>query len=98
MTDNPLMAKPARLDDQLVTRRIMEERLVVPIRGKLADMQAIFALTPVADFIWERLDGSKTLADILDEILVEFNVEKEQASADLLEFIDELNKEKLIKM
>ena len=98
MTDNRLTAKPARLDDQLVTRRIMEERLVVPIRGKLADMQAIFALTPVADFIWERLDGQKTLGDILEEILAEFNVEKEQAKADLLEFIDELDKEELIKM
>jgi len=98
MTDNPLMAKPARVDDQVVTRKIMEERLVVPIRGKLADMQAIFALTPVADFIWERLDGQKTLADILEEIVAEFNVEREQAANDLLEFVAELSKEKLVTM
>ena len=73
-----------------VSRSVAEEKLVIPVRGKLADLQKIFALNPVADFIWEQLDGKKSLSEICSAITASFEVETEQASRDLCELIEDL--------
>jgi len=76
--------------DGIIAREIAGEMLLVPVRGRVADMQRIFALDPTPQFIWEQLDGEKTLRAVLDAVLEAFDVEEEQAAADLLKFTDEL--------
>lgn len=82
--------------DSVVSRSIAGEVILVPIRGNLADMQRIFALNNVANFIWQRLDGEKTLSDILYDVLNSFDVEQNQAAKDIQDLISELLKENLI--
>lgn len=79
-----------RKKDDLLTRRIAGETIVVPIRGKLADMQSIYAMNPVAEFVWERLDGRRSLDEISDEVVNHFSVSREQAGSDVREFVSEL--------
>jgi hypothetical protein len=74
----------------IVRRDIADEILLVPIRGELADMQRIFALDETSDFIWQRLDGQRSVEEILTAILEDFDVGADQASADLDTFIQEL--------
>ncbi len=85
----------SRLDEQVVSRTIVGETILVPIRGKLADLQRIFALDPVAEFIWKRLDGTSTLGGIRAEMVAVFEVDDERAAEDLMEFVDSLIKEGL---
>jgi hypothetical protein len=87
----------ARKDDQLVSRHIAGETIIVPIRGKLADLQRIYALDPVAEYIWEQLDGETSLQEVLERILETFDVEREQAKADLAAFVGELLEEGLVE-
>ncbi len=82
--------------DSVVSRSIAGETILVPIRGKLADMQKIFALNNVANFIWQRLDGEKNLSDILNDVLNYFDVEQNQAETDIQDLISDLLKEDLI--
>jgi len=91
-----LLGKRFKKAGEIVSRSIAGETILVPVSGKLADMQRIFALNPAAEFIWKRLDGEKDLSAIRDEILEYFEVGKEQAESDIREFISELLKEKLI--
>jgi hypothetical protein len=51
----------------------------------------------VAEFIWEQLDGEKSLKDIRDGVLNAFDVKEEQAETDIFEFIEELLEAKLIE-
>lgn len=76
--------------NDIVSREIAGETILVPIRGQLADMQQIFALNPVAEYIWQSLDGKKSLGDICDGIVGNFEVDRNQAENDLQEFLDEL--------
>jgi hypothetical protein len=76
--------------EDIVTRRIADETLLVPIRSQLADMQRIFALNPVAEYIWQHLDGKKNLENILEGITTTFQVERSRAEADMQEFISQL--------
>lgn len=74
----------------VVSRKIAGELFLVPVKGKMADMENIFALTAVAEYIWERLDGQKNLNEILNNVIDRFDVEHEQAESDIREFIMEL--------
>ncbi len=80
----------------IVSRNIAGELFLVPVAGKLADMQRMFALTSVAEFIWERLDGSKSLGDIRNEVLASFEAEKEDIDADIEAFVAELMEQGLL--
>jgi hypothetical protein len=79
-----------RKNEQVVSRKIAGELFLVPIRGKLADMQQIFTLNPVGEYIWQELDNQKSLKDICKGIIATFKVEKEQAESDIADFIHEL--------
>ncbi|MCP4669549.1 MAG: PqqD family protein [Deltaproteobacteria bacterium] len=85
-----------RKREEIVTRRIAGETLLVPISGSLANMERIFTLDSVAEYVWQELDGETSLEAIRDGVLAHFNVEKEQATADLQEFITQLVEADLI--
>ena len=76
--------------DTIVARPVAGETILVPIRGNLADMEKIFSLEQVGEFIWQQLDGKQSLEDICSLITDQFDVDKKTAEADLTEFVAEL--------
>jgi hypothetical protein len=44
------------------------------------------SLEEIAAFIWNRIDGTRDLAGVLDTILEAYEVDRDTAEADLLEF------------
>jgi len=89
-------SKRFKRQEHIVSRAIIGETLLVPISGQLADMQRIFTLNPVADYVWNQLDGETSTGEIRDGILSEFDIEQGDATSDLIEFIDELRSADLI--
>ena len=80
----------------LKERKILGENLLVPIRGQLADLQQLIALNSVADHIWGLLDGEHDLKAIQESLVENFEVDPEQAQADLEDFISQLKEAGLI--
>lgn len=77
-------------DENMVFRRIGEETILVPIRRRVADLESIYALNETGARIWELLDGAHTLAQIRDALVEEYEVTPEEAEADILEFVANL--------
>jgi hypothetical protein len=86
-----------RKTDEIVVRKIADETILVPIRGKLADMQRIFSLNPVAEFIWTHLEQEMPVEKILLLMIDEFDVEEKKAEEDLFELINDFLTENLIE-
>ena len=84
--------------DGIVQRDIAGETLLVPVRGKLADLQRVFALEELPVFIWEHLDGQRTAAQIHQAVVDSYDVDGVQAEKDLAEFLDELLESGLIEL
>ncbi len=82
--------------DGVVPRKVAGETILVPISSKLANLQRVFALNPVAEHIWERLDGATTVAEIRDSVVEAFEVEAAQAEKDVEDFVAELVAEGLV--
>ncbi len=91
-----IWGKIFRKREEIVDREIAGETILVPIKGKLADMQRIFAVDDVAEYIWQQLDGERKVADIRNGVMDLYDVGREQARADVLDFIEELKEADLI--
>ena len=79
-----------RRKGSIAGRRIAGESFLIPVCGSPVDMQNIFVLNPLADFIWERLDGVHTVDAILADIVENFAVDAEVARLDAAELIGQL--------
>lgn len=74
----------------ILLRVVAGESILVPVRGNLASLQAVFIVNRLGAFVWEALDGSRTLDEILVNILERFEVPEGEARADLIDFIGRL--------
>jgi methyltransferase-like protein len=74
----------------MVSRRIGDEYVLVPLAGRGADIDSILNLNRVAAFIWEQLDGARTGGAIVEAVVERFDVERARAEADTLELLDTL--------
>ncbi|MGD9241282.1 MAG: PqqD family protein [Desulfobacterales bacterium] len=79
-----------RKNENFVFRQIDDETILVPIKNSVGDMGSIYNLNEVGAYVWEHLDGQKTLFDIKSMIVEEFQVTPEKAEDDLLVFLSEL--------
>ncbi len=82
--------------DAVVAREIADEVILVPVRGKLAQLQHIFVLNPVGAFIWEQIDGQRDLQTIHHNLIEDFEVPSEDAETDLFEYVNNLRDAELI--
>lgn len=81
----------------IVSRKIAGELFLVPVSGNLANMQKMFTITPVAEDIWDLLDGQRNLTEVRDAIHDRYDVDGTQVDSDIQEFIAQLLEAGLIK-
>lgn len=76
--------------DDVICRQVGHESILVPISNNVGNLDYIFTLSPVAARIWELLDGSRSVDQIVDTICDEYDVEREQAAADTAQLVSDL--------
>ena len=84
-------------NEDVVTREILGDTLLVPISSSIADLSNIFALNDTGAFVWKHLDGSTPLAGIRDALTEDFDVSPEEAWADLDALMAELDEAGLVR-
>jgi len=87
-----LRDKVYKKSDSIVSRKIADEFILVPIRQNVGDLESISTLNEVAARIWELIDGKMKVREIKDKIVEEFEVTPQQAEKDLAEYIKQLEK------
>ena len=73
-----------------MARQIAGEYILVPIRQSAGEVESIYTLNEVGTRIWELLDGQRSLVQIRDLLVDEFEVSPKEAETDLLEFMQGL--------
>jgi methyltransferase-like protein len=81
----------------VVTRKTGNEYVLVPIANNIADMNSVYTLNETGAFLWEQLDGKKSVKDLIDALISEYDVDYETAASDVLLFIEEMSKYLIIK-
>ena len=80
----------------LVTRSILGETIVVPVRTSVGDLDAIYTLNEVGTVIWDRLDGKSSVGQIIEAISRQYEVAPEDSAKDVADFLESLEKAGLI--
>ncbi|NIM90448.1 MAG: PqqD family peptide modification chaperone [Candidatus Aminicenantes bacterium] len=89
--------KVYKKSDSIVSRKIADEYVLVPIKKNVGDLENIYTLNEVAARIWELIDGKRSVGDIQMRIYQEFEVTVEQAEKDVKEFLSKLEKGEIIE-
>jgi len=75
---------------RVVSRRIEEETLVVPIRGGVGDLDSIYSFNPLGGEIWNLLEHETSVEEITRWVVDQYDVAAQQARNDIQDFLNEL--------
>ena len=78
-----------------VVREIAGEFIAVPVDSLCGTN--IIILNPVSKFLWDELRQEKSFDELLDAMLKNYSVPKEEAETDLKEFLMQLVGNNLLK-
>lgn len=77
-------------NESVVSRKVADELILIPIRKSAAEVGSVYTLNETAGRIWELVDGLKTVADIREAIMDEFDVTSGEAEEDLVRLLKQL--------
>ena len=77
-----------RRNENVILRSIAGETLLVPVCGNLVDLQNIYVLEGIGEFLWNLVDD-RSLDLLRDAVTARFEIDAEQAGRDVREFIDD---------
>ncbi len=79
-----------KINPNYVQKKLLDEVIVVPTGNVVDEFNGIISTNEVAGFIWENLESSETPEDLIEKILENFDVDRETATKDTMEFLKTL--------
>lgn len=83
--------------EDFVARSIGGETLIVPIRNRVGDLDAIYSLDVISSLVWGLIDGQTSLSQVLNAVCDAYDVDPEEAANDIAEFLTSLESAGLIQ-
>ena len=80
----------------LIKREIAGDTILVPVGKTVFDSNGLFALNELGAFIWEILPRVESEEEICEAVLAEYDVSRQEAAADIAEFMENLRKLEII--
>ena len=63
--------------ESIVTRKTGSEYVLVPITNNIADMNSVYTLNETGAFIWEQIDGNRSVEEIINVLTDEYDIDFE---------------------
>ena len=82
----------------IVTRKTGNEYVLVPVTNNIADMNSVYTLNETGAFIWELIDGEKSVGEIIDALTEEYDIDYGSAKDDVDSFIENMSNYLIIKI
>jgi hypothetical protein len=80
-------------DDTFIARTIEGETILINDKGDM-----LHTLNRTGSFIWARVDGAKSLRDILGLLCAEYDIAEERAEEDIRAFVEELQRKGIVRI
>ncbi len=83
--------------ENVVAREVQGEFIIIPITSGIGDSEdEIFTLNETGRVIWERLNGEKTLEELVKDLSLEFESDNQDIEKDVLGLTEELLKRNMV--
>lgn len=73
-----------------VQRDVAGECILVPIRRTLSEPPCIYVLNETGAALWRRIDGARTVQDIVTDFCEEYDGKPDQVMKDFVTLVDDL--------
>lgn len=81
----------------VVTRKTGNEYVLVPVTDNIADMNSVYTLNETGAFIWEQINGTRNIEEIISLLTDEYEIDNKKAEEDVFSFIDNMRKYLIIQ-
>ena len=73
-------------------KKVGSEYMIIPTNNNKVLMNKIFNINEVGADIYKTLENGLSINETIDELLKEYDIDKETLTNDVLEFVEELRK------
>jgi hypothetical protein len=84
-------------EEDLVTRDVAGEKIIVPIKRHVGDLEGVFTLNELGAMIWQLINGQKTARELVAAVQDEYDVGAAEARKDVVDFLRSLEDAGLIR-
>jgi len=97
MEAKAVLGKIYKPSDEIVSREIEGELIIVPLTAGIGDMEdELFSLNETRRSIWKKLDGLKSLGEIAGELAADYDGGRGEIEEDVLGLVNELLKRRMV--
>lgn len=89
-------SKVLKKNPDIVTRKIEDETILMPLYESSEEIDCIYTLNDVAARIWELIDGKKSLKKVKKTLLEEFEATEKELDKELDNFFKDLEEIKAV--
>ncbi|RLB87812.1 MAG: hypothetical protein DRH26_14825 [Deltaproteobacteria bacterium] len=83
----------------VIARQIEDEYIIIPLVGGIGNIDdCLFSMNKTGKKIWDMLDGIKSLNGIVGDLILEYDIQKDQAKKDVKGFLQELFDRQIVKL
>jgi hypothetical protein len=84
--------------ENVVSRVIAGETLIVPVRRGVADLASLFSFNQVGSTIWEAIEKPRTVDELVTLVADAYDVTPEKAREDIEVFLNEAQAAGIVQM
>jgi len=84
-------------ENDLVTRDVAGEKIIVPIKGHVGDLEGVFTLNELGAMIWQLINGQATARELVAAVRNEYDVGAAEAEKDVVDFLRSLEDAGLVR-
>lgn len=81
---------------EFVKRDIAGESFLVPIGEAAKKFSGLFALNELGEFLWKNIPGAADEAELVERVLGEYEVGRDEAEKDTAAFMDKLREMEIV--
>lgn len=85
-----------KLKDGYILRKIANTDMIVPIGENIANFNGVISLNETAAFLWKGIKNGLELPNLVEALVNEYQVDKELAEADTMDFVAKLKEANLL--
>lgn len=86
-----------KLQGEFVVRQVMDQIVAIPVGETALRINGMILLNDVSRVIWENLEKETDVEKILTAVTDAFEVSRDEAQADIMEFLDKLRQIQILE-
>lgn len=85
-----------KIAKEYILREIAGDYIIVPVRAAALEFNGMITVNETGAFLWEKLREGTTKEELLHAMLEEYEVSEKEAEADIQEFLQMLQENKIL--